>query len=268
MRSFRPSEVWIPITATLIVACRFETPGYEDAEYLCRAPPFECPRGHACVDGVCVAAGSPGEGPRGEGEVGEDEEGEPAGGGSENGEGRGEVVVEVVASGDTTLDEGAPDDNDGSDDRIAVDADPLLVGLLRFDLGRIVPGARVVAAHLALHVTNPIESGRYEVHALREAWSEAEATWLRRARDVPWAEAGATGASIDPVPAAIFAPRDLGPADVPLDVSVVQRWIDVPAMNHGLRLRSESPDGRGGNFASREVSVWDHRPKLRVVLAP
>jgi len=61
----------------------------------------------------------------------------------------------------------------------------------------------------------------------------------------------------------VLAPKT-GPATTPLDVAVVQSWIDRPASNFGFVL-ANSDSGDALQVASREALAAQERPKLTVV---
>jgi len=260
----------IAIASTALVAagltgCMLADPSYDDTHFRCDQPPAACPAGYQCVDGACLPADGPDAG------ASSGDAGEPGGPDASDprplrtmtfGERAGADVAGVTT--DTTLDSGAPDVPGGDGEVVGIDADPLERGLIRFDLSALPADAVVVAAELDIYCNNPIESGQYVLNPMVVSWSEAEATYLERAAGTPWAAPGAgDGCYAEPAMATLIA-RDVGAYTVALAIDVVQGWVANPAVNHGMRWDSASPDGRGGNFESSESTALDLRPLLRI----
>jgi hypothetical protein len=165
---------------------------------------------------------------------------------------------------DTYLEQLRPHQTNGAASSIAIDALPLIVGLIRFDVAAIPADATVLSAEMEYYVSNPIESGEFEGYLLLEAWQEYEASWKERAAGVSWQGLGATAGSVDEEVIARFAPADIGFHTAPIAAAAVQTWVSDPASNHGMKWISTSPDGRGGNLRSRETTEPPRRPLLRV----
>jgi hypothetical protein len=165
---------------------------------------------------------------------------------------------------DTYLDQGVPTGNFGGDTGISFDADPVRYSLLRFDTRNVPAGMKVVQAQLYLYVFDPLESGDAVFQPVTEDWSEGNATYNNRKTGTSWQMAGGT---VGPA-AAQFTPRAEGEYVIALPPALVQAWLDLPAANFGLRLRSTSMDGRGGQFRSSESDFMDTRPLLLLTLTP
>lgn len=260
--------------ASVAAGCAFDPPGFDGTSYACARVEPACPAGFECIDGRCLAAGEPGAAPdAGEAAppTGADAAAPDAPPGAATvtfGE-RDDADVRGVTS-DTTLHLLDPTVNVGGDAFLEIDADPIKVALLRFDLSAIPPGATVVGATLDVVVFDPIESGAFRLFPLTEAWSEDAATYVLREPGVPWTGPGATAPSADLTRlVAEVAPRDVAPVAIALDPAVVAGWIAAPATNQGVVWTSTSPDGRGGQLRSSEHEVAAERPLLRVTyLAP
>ena len=131
------------------------------------------------------------------------------------------------------------------------------------------PGARVTAATLTLVFANWERNLTVRGRYLAAAWDPAAATlgWMFRDAGLPWAQPGALGDGADVVAGKSFALTSwpgLG-ADVksiPLDLEVVQRWIDDPAANQGIVLINESSGVVTRVFSSRAAASL--RPTLSI----
>jgi len=155
--------------------------------------------------------------------------------------------------------------------------------LLRFDLAGALPGgAQVTAARLELALTpsnpQPVEVG---LHRLLGAWGEGgaaasggggasaalgDSTWLHRFYDADvWATPGGDFAS---EASAVAVVADAGShvwASTPLLVADVQRWLDLPASNHGwILIGGEDAPSTAKRFASRESADATAGPRLLV----
>lgn len=147
--------------------------------------------------------------------------------------------------------------------------------LVRFELGALGPGATVLAAHLEIVTVDlgDTEPGSIEVRALAESWVEGTgdekqapgATWFDRDEGVPWDTPGGT---VHPELVGELTPSTAhGQFAIVLEPSAVQRWIDAPATNHGLRLESPGTQTHY-HFASSEAEPPEVRPQLVLELAP
>ena len=175
-------------------------------------------------------------------------------------------LVEVDISGPDTTDDtylliDQPDVNFGADATVMVDAEPVKVGLLWFDLSAIPEGAQIASAELELYFPDPIEDGQFVIYECGERWREGEATYNNRGTGLAWATPGGTNAAPDPV--ATTAPATVGFVEVDLPPALIQSWLDN-GKNHGLRWVAVSDLGRGGQFASSESADPNIRPVLSV----
>jgi hypothetical protein len=169
---------------------------------------------------------------------------------------------------DSNINEDNPTANHGGAGGMGIDAQPRETGLLQFDLTSLPLGATCLSAELEMSVSDPIETGDYQIYPLLEAWVESEVTWNVRKSGRAWSDPGAGPGSRSSVPMGSTAPRSPGTITVTLDPVVVQQWIQDPSSNHGMAWVSTSPDGRGGEFRSSENSDATLRPLLHLVLSP
>jgi len=154
-----------------------------------------------------------------------------------------------------------------------VDAQPLNVGLLRFDLSAVASNTQVLGATLSL-VTGEcsscaLEKGTIELFQMFEAWEEGGldsapgvCNWVNRQAAKKWTTAGAGAGSRGSMPLASFIPAEIETAyDVVLPPALVQGWIDDPSNNFGISLQSTSVQ-QGALFESSESKVQAARPQL------
>ncbi|HOZ47226.1 MAG TPA: DUF6067 family protein [Candidatus Hydrogenedentes bacterium] len=166
------------------------------------------------------------------------------------------------------------------------------VSLIRFDLGILPPGARVLGASLWLYDVSK-EWPSKEIEVAVQAIAEANRSWREGANDgtrVPvsgtacWnylryddkAWAGKAGLGLDgidylsPAAGSAVVPADHeGWIEFRLDNIVVQRWIDDPQSNAGLRIGPPKAREKGEilTVASSDITRdVERRPKLVVSL--
>lgn len=257
--------------AAAVAGCRFDAPSFEGTRFRCDPPDERCPDGFRCEAGRCVPADDDGEVDAAGAEVDADpspDDGPPDAplDSTPSFGDRSDADFQNVTD-DTTIEAAVPDTINGADPSVDIDTSPLKSALLRFDLSALPPTAVVTAAELEVTVLDPIETGSLDGHLVAESWSELTGTWNVRITGLPWLGAGVTGASRG-ARIASFAPRTIGRATVSLSPAAVQAWIANPADNFGILWISTSPDGRGGQFYTREHPVELERPILRLTLAP
>jgi hypothetical protein len=142
------------------------------------------------------------------------------------------------------------------------------VALLRFAIfasegGPVPDGATIQSARL--DVAYNAYAYTYELHAMKEAWSEAEATWNQPSAGLAWSVPGANGSGTD-YESAADARASVGQQGgvIPFDVTARVRAIGSGASNFGWRIL-----GIGGSEALRslyssEYATQTLRPKLTV----
>jgi hypothetical protein len=165
---------------------------------------------------------------------------------------------------------------DSDCDAISDTGDDDVVTLIRFELAFEVPRCSAVqAATLRLHTNGDNLGGGSTVMAYEvlEDWDEGTntvltgstgvASWNKRKPNTAWTTAGAGapgshGGSF----VGTFAPTSTE-TDHPmtLNATVVQRWVDTPATNHGLVLVIEGSTS-DVHFYSTESGMTSKRPAL------
>lgn len=163
--------------------------------------------------------------------------------------------------------------NYGVDDELRIERDANERGLLAFDLTAIPPGVTVLAASLAVTVTElPATATSIEVSRILEEWEEGtrsgsvgSASYIHRTSFIPWLIPGA-GAPLSSSPAAGAFTPVLGRASYPVPSALVQVWIDTPGANRGALLVSTNDDST--RFVSSEGSPAADRPVLTITYLP
>lgn len=147
--------------------------------------------------------------------------------------------------------------------------------LIRFELGEVSQGLIVRAARLELVLVDLEDTrhGTLELRGLTESWSEGThdaekgpgANWFERDVGEPWQTAGGT---VAPALVGSLTPDPVhGPIEIEIDPSIVQRWLDAPATNHGLRIESAGTQTHY-HFVASEADEEEARPQLVLELAP
>ena len=141
-------------------------------------------------------------------------------------------------------------------------------GLVRFALGRVPIGARVIGAQLELYQTNTsLAGGEIGVYRVGASWDEGTANggsgssnWTERSATAAWADAGGD-----------FDSRRYALATVPAGTgwssweigALVDGWVSGGIPNEGLLLYAET-SGTAAHFASSDATDPALRPKLSV----
>jgi hypothetical protein len=151
----------------------------------------------------------------------------------------------------------------------AVDGDPVnKETVMRFDVSAIPAGQTVQSATLSVNCTGSTAQ-RFELYPLLASWVEAQVSWQLRSSGAPWAIGGAHGLSTD-FSDTLLGFRDstsAGAASIPLNVAVVQGWVDNPGSNVGFVFRGVAMDD-GFDFSNSEVATVGNRPALTLVYGP
>jgi hypothetical protein len=260
------------IFAAALAGCMLPAPDYSDTRFRCDSAAQVCPDGFTCEGGWCRAPEGPDAGADpadGDSPLAQSIDAAPPGAPDAAailtagfGERGGADFTGVTT--DATLLSDASTANHGADDLVGIDASPIHIGLIRFDLSALPADAQVLAAELDLYEEDPIETGDYQIHAMLLPWSENQATYDERTTGVPWPSPGAGDGSYATAAIGSLVARTIGPYTVPLDVAAVQAWVSAPAQNYGMRWSSTSPDGHGGNWDSSESGTTGYRPLLRI----
>lgn len=167
------------------------------------------------------------------------------------------------------------------------------VALIRFDLRDLPRGAKIQRARLELYANSdlyPYKETQVQAAAILPAnagWTEGEGTGVR----VPvsgtpcwnWLAYGARrwagapglaqpGVDYDAAASAtvLLTPRQEGWATFELPIALVQRWLDEPESNAGLRLWPLQAKEKGDMLAvaASDSRNAEHRPRLVLELAP
>ena len=170
---------------------------------------------------------------------------------------------------DTTLDPWYANQNHGSEGSLIVRANNSFSSLLRYELTSLPTYAVINEATLSLYADSwqttaetktSLTVGVYEV--LRD-WAAGQATWANALTGVPWGVPGCSSTTSDR--AAVAADEALVNAlgqwyDFDL-TALVQKWVQNPASNHGIVLKSFSSPA-GVLFRSADHGGMAQRPKL------
>lgn len=177
-------------------------------------------------------------------------------------------AVRFEATADTTLNSWGPSENLGDTQQLLVRQPNIRAALLAFDTSSIPQGAYVYKATLNLYIESRTNIGALYVsaHMVKRPWLEDEATWSRARIGVDWQLAGCNGGDdreLNAVSTEIF---DLEDAWFNLNLtSVVQQWVNNPASNNGIALRSTGTTQVEYALGSREAENVYIRPHLYVL---
>lgn len=155
--------------------------------------------------------------------------------------------------------------------------------LLRFDVASALPGGAVVTSarlELSLTPSNP-RPVALALHVVTTAWGEGAAassggggapsmpgdsTWMHRFYDTDaWTNPGGDFAAGSSAVSVVASAGSYAWASTPSLVADVQRWLDLPALDHGwILIGGESARSTAKRFASRESVDPLLRPRLVV----
>ena len=185
------------------------------------------------------------------------------------------VMVTLTPVADAYISSASPTNNFGASSVLTAyaGASESRRTLLRFSLGSIPSGQRIVSAHLRLastSMTNTTTSTKnIAAHALNESWVEGTsgssgATWSTRDGVVAWAPLMmrqlATAMATEDSTGISPPPGTFSTGWLSWNVKgLVQEWIDGLTPNHGLVLVSSVKDDP--TLVSREGN-WSQRPQL------
>jgi hypothetical protein len=151
--------------------------------------------------------------------------------------------------------------------------------LMKYENLNIPAGSTVTAASLTCTFVSWSEQGQYVVgRYVKVPWTTsfgaggAGVGWMRRDTGTPWSVAGARGQGTDVHTGKSFT---MGPINAngkqvhasPLDLSVVQGWVDNPSSNHGLVFTVDLLDHHTG-FHQMQYSEASERPQLSITYVP
>ena len=168
---------------------------------------------------------------------------------------------------DTTLASATPTINSGTNAKLSVDGSPDLSCLISWDMTSIPVGSVIRSVDVVVNVTNT-SSQIYEFYQMLRPWVETEATWNQYRAGQGWQTAGADGpADRGSTVLGGISAASAGLSVIALNaagVSVVQSWVDNPAMNLGFIIMDYINNSNGLDFSSRETATISNRPKLIV----
>jgi uncharacterized repeat protein (TIGR01451 family) len=171
-------------------------------------------------------------------------------------------TITLTATGDTWIQENNPSQNNGADSNLHVKPDSSVAfrTLIQFDLSSIPPATPISCAAILLFEKDSDTDQTIYIHQVNASWLESQATWNNRTSTNPWASAGGDYASSS---AASFVPDVSSTLQEVNITALVQDWVDTPASNFGVLLRSETSGGNTDiQFGSLESS--DPVPRLIV----
>lgn len=131
-------------------------------------------------------------------------------------------------------------------------------GLLQWDISSIPSGSTVTSAVIDTWVTNHSLSMVYEIYETTKAWTETTVKWSNK----PTAAATVLGTMSSATAPALYS-TTLNSAGK----TVVQKWVNTPAVNFGLVIK-DGANTNGFDFDARESTTASHRPKLTVCYNP
>ena len=161
---------------------------------------------------------------------------------------------------DTWLEAAAAAAMHGSDGSVYAQDTPVRVALVRFDVSAVPPGSTVMRARLRLF-NGSMQEGGGTLHAVPDDWIEDEASWAEPRTGTPWSATPDSWPSMATF-STVATYRELEAA---LPIAVAQAWVDDQAANHGIEIRTPSPN----NFRASEYPDASLRPQLDLdYLAP
>jgi len=190
----------------------------------------------------------------------------------------GTVVLALTAAADAWIDSGKPGVAYGLSATLSADGDPAANILLRFDLGGVPAGARLLQATLQVTTTpdGALAQGSADVYVLRQAWAEGfrddrvgSPNWTMRDDTTTWAGPGASAGARGDAPIATFAPSTASTRfAVPVPLATVASWVAMPALNDGLVLVLRDAGSAAAKIHAREAGDPNARPRLVVAYKP
>jgi len=163
--------------------------------------------------------------------------------------------AQLPATADSFVTSSSPATNYGTSSVLAVG--PGTATYLGFDLSSLPPGATVQKATLVLFADSVTSSGRFDLFAVSENWTESSITYEHQPGH---------GATLLPGGRPVISAATLGQY-VSVDVtSTVQQWASGSLPNYGFKLTLFTATGSFG-FDSKENTLTSHQPQLIVELA-
>ncbi len=137
--------------------------------------------------------------------------------------------------------------------------------LLRFNMGAIPSGAKILEATLSLERQSGSGADQpVSAHRIANPWSEDSVTWNSRESGTSWDTAGG---DFDGMP---VATTPVGPADQRYEWNITplaQGWVDGSYSNYGVALVAAIDGMPGEQFYTSDQVTHDDRPSLSVTYA-
>ncbi len=137
--------------------------------------------------------------------------------------------------------------------------------LLRFNMGAIPAGARILGATLFLHRQSGSAADEpVSAHRIMNSWSEGFVTWNDRDSGTPWDTAGGDFDSMAVATTAVGAGNQNPDWNL---TPLVQGWVDGSYPNYGVALVAGIDGMVGEQFYTSDQANLDRRPSLSVSYA-
>ena len=169
---------------------------------------------------------------------------------------------------DTYISEFSPNTNYGTskDLWISSDSGNTRLSLLKFELGAIPTGVRVLSAKLSVKQTSTSDSSiPVTAHRIYSPWNEYFATWYQRDDGVSWIS---PGGDFD---ATVIASTEIGEPAIgrfEWDIAeLVEGWLKGTYANHGLALRTVAPTITGSKLDTSDHGDNKRYPILTIEYA-
>jgi hypothetical protein len=134
--------------------------------------------------------------------------------------------------------------------------------LLFWDISSIPQGSRITKATIQLTVID-VSADAYYVYSARKPWRANTATWNQAGSSNFWSNGGATGPADRGSVVGKLSARNEGKAQINLQSSLVQDWVDGKRANYGVLIASSTAFD-GIDFYCSEASKKSVRPQLVV----
>lgn len=170
----------------------------------------------------------------------------------------------AVSGEDAEIWQQSPDNNYGNaaETWVSSAGNDTTRSLLRFNMGAIPVGAKILQANLSLQRQSGSGSGGpVSAHRVRNPWSEASVTWNERKNGSNWDTAGSDFDS------KALATTLVGPANQRYEwsiTSLVQDWVDGSAPNYGVVLVGAIAGMSGERFYTSDASDPAWHPHLSI----
>ena len=169
---------------------------------------------------------------------------------------------------DAWIDQWHLDSNHGDDNIINLRPNGVQRGLIKFDLGGMLPDhIRITSADLYLYDNGGGPDMTINFYPLTRSWDESSVTYNQAASSQPWATAGGDYAS-NPVASLTLNGSSASYVNFSL-LDAVRAWVADPSSNHGLLL-DVAQSNYSGSRSVQASEFWDQnqRPELKIIYEP